>query len=198
MYITIQPEFISRIEELRQRLHNLSQSHTLTISYYHHQVLDESIALYKQGFRFMPVVGATAVVEACLMSESRRKKKHDTLKERFEHRVRLYQLIKGADPSKIPIAELLDEDETLESIIKGESTKFARLRNKFAHGDVLEIVTWSMGFYRYLPPKDELKRKYGVELPDNSVRMDLPGYVQLIKCLNFLLQWRENLRLGTR
>jgi hypothetical protein len=85
-----------------------------------HQVLDESIALYKQGYQFMPVVGATAVVEACLMSENRRKKKHDTLKERFEHHVSLYKLIKGADPSKIPIAELLDEDETLHSIINGE------------------------------------------------------------------------------
>jgi hypothetical protein len=161
-------------------------------------VLDESIALYKQGFRFMPVVGATAVVEACLMSESRRKKKHDTLKERFEHRDSLYRLIKGADPSKIPIAELLDEDETLDSIINGEQTKFAKLRNKFAHGDILEIMTWSRGFYGYLPPKNELKRKYGVEFPDTSVRMDLPGYVQLTKCLNFLLQWRENLRLGIR
>ena len=86
---------------------------------------------------------------------------------------------------------------TLDSIING-GTKFARLRNKFAHGDILEIIASSRGFYSYLPPKNELKRKYGVELPDNSVRMDLPGYVQLIKCLNFLLQWRENLRLGIR
>jgi len=144
----------------------------------------------------MPVVGATAVVEACLLSERRRKKKHATLKKRFEHRVPLYDLIKDADPSKIPIAELLDEDEKLDLIIKDGGTKFARLRNKFAHGDVLELMTWSKRFYRYLPPKNELKRKYGVELPDDSVRMDLPGYVQLTKCLNFLIQWRENLRLG--
>jgi hypothetical protein len=109
MYITIQPEFITKIDELRQRLHNLPQSHTLTISFYHHQVLDESIALYKQGYRFMPVVGATAVVEASLMSKAREKKKHDTLRERFDYYVSLYKLIKEADPSKIPIAELLDE-----------------------------------------------------------------------------------------
>ena len=198
MYIPIQPEFISRIDEQRKRLHNLPQSHTLTISYFHHQLLDESIALYKQGYQFMPVVGATAVVEACLMSDRRRKKKHDTLKERFEYRVGLFDLIKDADPSIIPIAKLLDEEETLESIKSGVGTKFANLRNKFAHGDILEIMTWNKGFYRYLPSKEELTRKYGVEIPDNKIRMDIPGYVQLTKCLNFLLQWRENLRLGIK
>ena len=40
------------------------------------------------------------------------------------------------------------------------------MRTRRAHGDVLEIMTWSKGFHRYLPPKKELKRKYGVELPD--------------------------------
>lgn len=199
MYVHIPPEFITGIEELRQQIRDLPQSHTLTPSFYHHQVLDETISVYKRGYRFMPVIGASAVVKSCLMADRRRKTKHDTMKDYFKDFQTLYTLIKDADPTKIPINELLDEDETVESI-KFNPPRFTKLRNKFAHGDIMEIMFSPPGFYSYLPPKDELIMKYGVELDyqEDTTRMGLPGYVQLTKCLKFLLKWRENLIAGNR
>lgn len=200
--VDIPTHFISNIEKLRQQLRDIPQNHTLTMSYYHHAVLDETISIYKQGYRFMPVVGASAVVEACLQEQKRgdeTKRREDqgeptTLKKRFKQHSMLGPLIKmGTKNPLIPIAELLDEDETLDSILNGKSTKFAGLRNKFAHGDIMLIMWVPKEFYSYLPPKDELEQKYEIKLSNNSVRMDIPGYVQLTKCLNFLIKWRENL-----
>ena len=78
MYVNIPPHFISRIEELRRKL---PFSHTLTPSSHHLDLLDESISLFKLGCRFLPVIGASAVVESCLLADKRRKSKHNTLKE---------------------------------------------------------------------------------------------------------------------
>ena len=108
----------------------------------------------------------------------------------------LNALIRDADDPMIPITELLDEDENLELIQKkkGIPTRFAQLRNKFAHGDILQLMGHPSDFYSYLPRLDELKLKYSVDFyGDFPVRMDLPGYVQLTKCMKFLLKWRENL-----
>lgn len=71
MYVNVPPHFIKKIEELRQRLRELPMSHTLTPSFYHYDVLDETISLFKQGCQFMPVVGASAVVESCLLADRR-------------------------------------------------------------------------------------------------------------------------------
>ena len=101
----------------------------------------------------MPVVGASAVVESCLMADRRRESKHETLQDYFEENDTLAPLIRKAELSRIPISELLDEDEDLDSIIKGKPTRFGKLRNKFAHGDTLEIMTWHKGSTLSYHPK---------------------------------------------
>ena len=116
MLVNVPSHIIVKIEELRQCLHNLLQSPTLTIGF-HHQVLDETISIFKHGFRFMPVVGASAVVESCLMADRRRESKHETLQDYLAENDTLAPLIRKAELSRIPISELLDEDEDLDSKI---------------------------------------------------------------------------------
>lgn len=144
----------------------------------------------------MPVVGASAVVESCLLAQKRRDSNWNTLEEYFKDITTLSQLIKEyIDNSIIPIVELLDKNENLNKIREtNESPKFAQLRNKFAHGDILKLASNQTEFFSLLPELEELREKYDVKI-DNifTIRWDLPSYIQITKCLNFLIKWLHNL-----
>ena len=191
--IKIEPQFIMKIEALRE---GYPLTHTLTFGRYHLEVLDETISLFKAGYRFMPVVGASAVVESCLLTEKRLDSNWITLEEYYKDETTLKPLIKESiDNPIIPKEELLDRDEDLENIREGkESPKFVQLRNKFAHGDILKLVSMQTEFFSLLPELDELREKYDVKI-DNifTIRLDLPSYIQITKCLNFLITWLHNL-----
>jgi hypothetical protein len=193
MMMKIESKFIMKIEALRKRY---PLTHTLTMGRYHLEVLDETISLFKAGYRFMPVVGASAVVESCLLTEKRLDSNWNTLEEYYKDETTLKPLFKEAiDNPIIPIEELLDRDEDLEKIREGEETpKFIILRNKFAHGDILKLASMQTEFFSLLPELEELREKYDVEI-DNifSIRWDLPSYIQITKCLNFLIEWLHNL-----
>jgi hypothetical protein len=191
--IKIEPQYIRNIEALREKY---PLRYTLTPSHFHLGILDETISIFKVGYRFMPVVGASAVVESCLLAQKRSDSKWNTLKEYFKDESTLAKLIRESrDIPLIPIGELLDRDENVKKIgEKGNYPKFARLRNKFAHGDLLQPAHNQTEFFSLLPELKELREKYGVNIDDiSSIRWDLPGYVQITKCLNFLIKWQENL-----
>ena len=133
----------------------------------------------------MPVIGASVVVESCLLEQKRRDSKKTTLEERFKVNMTLGDLIKEyRDNPIIPIVELLDREEL-------DQTK---KKYKFAHGDLLQPAFNQTEFYRLLPELEELREKYDVDIDDMlTIRWDIPGYVQITKCLNFLIKWQYNL-----
>lgn len=192
MLIRIKPQFIQNIDALRKQY---PYTHTLTASHFHLEILDETISLFKKGYRFMPVLGASAVVESCLLAQKRRDSNWNTLKEYYKDRTTLIPLIREyIDNPLIPIGELLDGDEDLNTFRKKGSPRFAHLRNKFAHGDLLRLAHDQTEFFSLLPDLAELNEKYGVEIDDIfTIRWELPGYVQIIKCLNFMIKWQHNL-----
>ena len=189
MMIKIEPRFIRKIEDLRKQCLRTS---TLTANYFYLEILDETILTFKAGYRFMPVIGASVVVESCLLEQKRRDSKWTTLEERFKVNMTLGDLIKEyRDNPIIPIVELLDREELDQTKKK---YKFAHMRNKFAHGDLLQPAFNQTEFYRLLPELEELREKYNVDIDDIlTIRWDLPGYVQITKCLNFLIKWQYHL-----
>lgn len=191
--IKIEPQYIRNIEALRE---TYPLRYTLTPSHFHLQILDETISIFKAGYRFMPVVGASAVVECCLQAHKRHESLWTTLEELYEDESTLAQLIRETiDDPLIPIEELLDSDESLKKIEEWkEYPKFAHLRNKFAHGDLVQPAHDQAEFFNLLPELEELREKYGVDIDDVfTIRWDIPGYVQITKCLNFLIKWQHNL-----
>jgi hypothetical protein len=196
--IDVEPIFIKNIMALRKRIPNII-TFTLTLSNYHLEVLVETISLFKSGYRFMPVVGASAVVESCLLSKKRRDSNWNTWEEYNNvgrGRATLSPLIREyIDNPIIPIGELRDKNEDLNKIKERKAyPNFAQLRNKFAHGDILKLASMQTEFFSLLPELEELREKYDVKINNiYTIRWDLPSYIQITKCLNFLIKWQYNL-----
>lgn len=186
-------EWDKRVDKLKSEIKLLR----LTPLNWHTKYIDETIKCFHNSLPISCIVVSSALVETCLCWEHFRQNPQETLDPEEFRGDSLKKFFIYFLHSDMPLQFLFDSDEdigNLRKMKKGKerkkkisSIKYIKIRNKFAHGDLL----YQMINLQILLPSDEKElQEYGIE-EWNLDKLRTVAYVHLCKTLRFMKAFVE-------